>query len=34
VFFALTLASFAGVFVGVDHITQTLGAANPAQATR
>ena len=34
VFFALTLASFVGVFVGVDHIRQTLGAGIPAQAPR
>jgi hypothetical protein len=30
VFFALTLASF----VGVDHITQTVGAGTPAQTPR
>jgi hypothetical protein len=30
VWFALTIASFIGVFVGVDHITQILGAGSPA----
>jgi len=34
VLFGLTIACFLGVFVGADHLTQALGASNPAQATR